>query len=183
MIQQGAQLLQQALERSGRGVVLLSRDGRIRLISPRAQGWLAEYFGRPGREDGRLPEPLRSFIQQEDALLSSTDAGPLSREPLRVQRDRKCLLILHLCDAERCLLMLEERQTTPEPAPFESYALTKREAEVLHWVVQGKTNAEIGMILSVSPRTVQKHLEHIFKKLGVETRAAATLAPGWRSGA
>lgn len=80
--------------------------------------------------------------------------------------------------------MLEERQTIPELAPFKSYALTKREAEVLHWVVQGKTNTEIGVILAVSPRTVQKHLEHIFNKLGVETRAAvATLALDWRSGA
>lgn len=184
MIRQEAQLLRQALEKSGRGVVLLGRDGRIRLISPRAQEWFAEYFERPGREDGRLPEPLRSFIQQEDALLSSTNAALLARIPLRIQRDRKCLLILHLCDTERCLLVLEERQTIPELAPFKSYALTKREAEVLHWVVQGKTNTEIGVILAVSPRTVQKHLEHIFKKLGVETRAAAaTLALDWRSGA
>ena len=53
--------------------------------------------------------------------------------------------------------------------------LTEREAEVLGWVAEGKTNPEIGFILSISPRTVQKHLEHIFAKLGVETRTAAAV--------
>lgn len=53
--------------------------------------------------------------------------------------------------------------------------LTRREAEVLTWVADGKTNAEIGLILGTSPRTVQKHLEHIFEKLGVATRTAAAV--------
>lgn len=51
--------------------------------------------------------------------------------------------------------------------------LTRREIEVLTWVAGGKSNAAIGLILGASPRTVQKHLEHIFEKLGVETRTAA----------
>ena len=54
---------------------------------------------------------------------------------------------------------------------------------MFHWVVRGKPNTEIAVILAVSPRTVQKHLEHVFKKLGVETRGAATLALNWSSGA
>src|SRR5690606_14567919 len=57
------------------------------------------------------------------------------------------------------------------------YQLTAREVEVLEWVACGKTNRDIGEILGLSPRTVNKHLEHIYVKLGVETRtAAATLA-------
>ena len=51
--------------------------------------------------------------------------------------------------------------------------LSKRESEVLNWVAQGKTNRKIGSILEISPRTVSKHLEHIFYKLGVESRTAA----------
>ena len=54
-----------------------------------------------------------------------------------------------------------------------SAALTPRETEVLSWLAKGKTNRDIGEILGTSPRTVNKHLEHIFEKLGVETRAAA----------
>lgn len=53
------------------------------------------------------------------------------------------------------------------------FPLTPREAEVLFWVIKGKTSKDIGDILGTSPRTVNKHLEHVFEKLGVETRTAA----------
>ena len=53
------------------------------------------------------------------------------------------------------------------------YLLTEREVEVLQWVACGKTNRDIGDILGLSPRTVNKHLEHVYVKLGVETRTAA----------
>ena len=56
---------------------------------------------------------------------------------------------------------------TPRPE------LTPRETDVLEWVAKGKTNRDIGDILGMSPRTVNKHLEHIYAKLGVETRTAA----------
>lgn len=51
--------------------------------------------------------------------------------------------------------------------------LTPREIEVLSWLAKGKTNRDIGDILGLSPRTVNKHLEHAYAKLGVETRASA----------
>ncbi|MDH0748700.1 response regulator [Pseudomonas sp. GD03842] len=54
------------------------------------------------------------------------------------------------------------------------FQLTEREFEVLRWVSCGKTNKDIADILQLSPRTVNKHLEHIYIKLGVETRTAAT---------
>lgn len=71
-------------------------------------------------------------------------------------------------------------RTALDLAPLSSrYQLTSREVEVLHWVACGKTNRDIGDILGLSPRTVNKHLEHVYVKLGVETRtAAATLAIG-----
>lgn len=52
---------------------------------------------------------------------------------------------------------------------------TKREAEVLLWIARGKTNKEIGTILSLSPRTVNKHLEQVFRKLSVENRTSAAI--------
>jgi DNA-binding CsgD family transcriptional regulator len=51
--------------------------------------------------------------------------------------------------------------------------LTRREAEILSYVAVGKTNPEIGIILGISWRTVEKHLQHILERLGVETRTAA----------
>ena len=59
--------------------------------------------------------------------------------------------------------------------PLESLGLSAREAEILLWVAQGKTNSEVGMILNISAATAKKHLEHIYDKLGVESRNAATL--------
>ena len=53
------------------------------------------------------------------------------------------------------------------------FKLTAREAEVLYWLVKGKTNRDIGEILGSSPATVKKHLERVYVKLGVETRTAA----------
>jgi DNA-binding NarL/FixJ family response regulator len=58
---------------------------------------------------------------------------------------------------------------------LESLGLTPKEAETLLWVAQGKSNRDVATILSVTEATVKKHLEHIFEKLGVESRGAATL--------
>ena len=60
-------------------------------------------------------------------------------------------------------------------ADFERSGVTRREAEILYWIGRGKTDPEIARLLSISPRTVQKHIEHIFAKLGVETRTAAVM--------
>lgn len=64
------------------------------------------------------------------------------------------------------------------PCPVQADAacgLTRRESEVMHWLARGKTDADIAALLSISPRTVHKHLEHIYVKLGVETRTAAVM--------
>ncbi|MBT5900854.1 MAG: response regulator transcription factor [Opitutaceae bacterium] len=64
-----------------------------------------------------------------------------------------------------------------DPTQLESLGLTPREAEVLFWVAQGKTNPEIGIITAVKLTTVKKHLESVYQKLGVDNRtAAATMA-------
>ena len=73
------------------------------------------------------------------------------------------------------------RASTPlaaaTPEALQVLGLTPREAEILSWVVQGKTNPEIGIILGIQLTTVKKHLESTFAKLGVENRTAAvTLA-------
>jgi len=60
-----------------------------------------------------------------------------------------------------------------KPEDLTPLGLTPRENEVLFWLIQGKANADIGTILTLSPATVKKHLEHVFEKLGVENRAAA----------
>ena len=61
------------------------------------------------------------------------------------------------------------------PAALLSLNLTAREAEVLYWIAQGKSNPDIASIITTSVRTVHKHVENIFRKLGLETRNAASL--------
>ena len=61
------------------------------------------------------------------------------------------------------------------PAPLESLGLTHREAEVLLWVAQGKSNGEIATILGATENTMKKHLQNIFEKLGVDSRHTATV--------
>ena len=70
---------------------------------------------------------------------------------------------------------MRERERNPDLSPeaLSALGLTPREAEVLHWVIQGKRNMEIATIVGCSPRTIQKHMENLLEKLGVETRTAA----------
>jgi DNA-binding CsgD family transcriptional regulator len=69
--------------------------------------------------------------------------------------------------------MREESDASFIAAICDAFRLTAREAEVIYWVVKGKINRDIADIVGASPATVKKHLEHVFAKLGVETRTAA----------
>ncbi|GAB5562851.1 MAG: response regulator transcription factor [Synoicihabitans sp.] len=72
-------------------------------------------------------------------------------------------------------IVLEEKAPSPNPGALIPLGLTPREAEVLFWVAQGKSNPDIATILGAGVRTVHKHVENIFRKLGCETRAAAAV--------
>jgi DNA-binding CsgD family transcriptional regulator len=74
------------------------------------------------------------------------------------------------------ILRLERAPRTPLPHFRPSPQLTQRQNEVLRWMVEGKRNAEIARILSISPRTVEKHVSEILLVLNVENRATAILA-------
>jgi DNA-binding CsgD family transcriptional regulator len=80
---------------------------------------------------------------------------------------------LHVGGPGRYLLLMREHGTALPPRALEAAGLSRREAEVLSHVAQGLTNEAVGSLLGISQRTVQKHLERIFDKLGVETRTAA----------
>jgi len=58
---------------------------------------------------------------------------------------------------------------------FKRLGLTPREADVLLWIARGQSNVEIGFSLHISPRTVKKHLEHIYRKMRVKSRLAASV--------
>ncbi|MFM9078563.1 MAG: helix-turn-helix transcriptional regulator, partial [Opitutaceae bacterium] len=71
--------------------------------------------------------------------------------------------------------LLEEQRPEPGPKDLIPLGLTPREAEVLFWISQGKTNPEIALIIGAARRTVATHVEHLLAKLEVENRACAAL--------
>lgn len=167
-------LLRQPMDDVERAVIILMRDGRVRLMTSRADQWLEEYFGNPSWVAKHLPKALQFWVRQQEAVLTGTDGVPRPREPLVLERNGKRLVVRLLSDPNQSLLLLEEQHTALKPASLESLDLTRRETEVLRWIALGKTNIEVGRVLGLSARTIQKHLEHIYQKLGVETRTAAT---------
>lgn len=109
-----------------------------------------------------LPPPLAPLL----ALRTDEDPVQLSLggAPLRASR-------LDEPNPSVCVIRVEPAGGAAPARPI--HTMTARESEVLLWVTRGKTNRDIAEIIGISPRTVNKHLEHIFEKLGVETRTAA----------
>ncbi|MFL6548076.1 MAG: helix-turn-helix transcriptional regulator, partial [Povalibacter sp.] len=93
---------------------------------------------------------------------------------LQIGRRQLEISMLSVISPDELLFRLTEVFTGNEEQVLQqSLSLTSRESEVLLWISRGKSNREIGAILTISPRTVNKHLEQVFVKLGVENRASA----------
>lgn len=140
--------LSQSLDRA---VLLLDGGGRVKFATRRAENLLHRHFAN--HQAGSLP-----------AGLEAADSP---------------LVVHHFTEAADCdfsLLLLEEKRAAPSPTVLMRLGLTAREAEVLYWMAQGKSNPDIAVIIGAATRTVHKHAENIFRKLGLETRHAATLA-------
>jgi DNA-binding NarL/FixJ family response regulator len=157
------------LEASGKAGLTLDGQGRITWETPRAARWREDYGRCPAASTAPLASRLQSWLGQ-------ADQQGLSEPSLSIQAaDNR--LTFHYAGrvaGGECLLLVEEQSVMLSAQRLSgSFGLTHREAEVLSWVAAGKTNRDIGDILGMSPRTVNKHLEHVYVKLGVETRAAA----------
>ena len=141
--------------------------------TPLARQLMHRYFAL---ESGQVPDELLSWLR------SQSDAAARGEEPkpLTVTRDARQLVFSlqeRTSDDDWLIVMREVSDAAAVEALLQTFKLTMREAEVLYWATKGKTNRDIGDILGSSPATVKKHLEHVFEKLGVETRnAAAALA-------
>lgn len=169
-------LLGTTLEGLDRGVLVLTNTGRVLLMTERAREWLEWYCGESSRHATHLPPDVWRWVTQQQKASIKKEEIPSPRAPLVLQREGKRLVVRLLkgMGAEQLLLLLEE-QTKLQPAMLAPLGLTKRESEILYWVMREKTNIEIGAILGISPLTVRLRLEHIFKKLGVASRTAAAM--------
>jgi DNA-binding CsgD family transcriptional regulator/pSer/pThr/pTyr-binding forkhead associated (FHA) protein len=156
------------------GVILFDDAGKITTITPQALEWLKVYFEAPSPA-GVLPPKVSAWLVAA-AEQSHSRNGSISADVLIVPRENKRLVIQLAEKKQRQkLLLLTEERPVFSIELLQTLGLTPKESEVLHWLAEGKTNPEIGIILNASPRTVGKHIEHIFEKLGVETRTAALL--------
>ena len=146
-----------------------ARPPKLVWQTPLARRWLPDYFDTP---PDVVPEPLLQWLA---AALDHPEQRPLSTA--RGARQLVCTLQGRTTDDDWLVVLREVSDAATVEAVMQTLKLTLRESEVLYWVVQGKTNRDIGDILGSSPATVKKHLERVYEKLGVETRtAAATVA-------
>lgn len=118
--------------------------------------------------------------QAEERLAPEPDFRlPASLELKRGERTLSFTFISRIGPGERLFRLTESGGGQEEAFLQSQFSLSMREAEVLLWIARGKPNKDISDILGISPRTVNKHLEQVFTKLGVENRAsAAALAVG-----
>jgi DNA-binding NarL/FixJ family response regulator len=164
-----------ALDVSGRFLLAVNRDGRIIWATPQAQKLLADSLGAGVVDEVILPESLRVWLEQAQAGKGGSKEGA-TRAAAAAIPDHPELKLYYMGSAgtNEFLLRLAKEQTGLLPSAFSSeFGLTSREGEVLSWLSKGKTNRDIAQILGLSPRTVDKHLEQIYAKLGVENRTAA----------
>jgi DNA-binding CsgD family transcriptional regulator len=163
--------LRNGVEALDHGLVILDTEDRVVLMTTRARQWMQDYFER--LPAAGPPPSLVSWIRHARRPLGRPDDASTPPEPLTLGRDARQLVVRLVPTGEQSVLMLTERHTEPRPEALRSLGLSRREAETLAWVAEGKTNADIAIILGASVRTIDKHLERVFRKLGVETRTAA----------
>ena len=172
--QQESVRVKQAVEKLDRGVVALGEKGRIRWCTQRAGRWISEYFG-PAQDAGRLPDELRRWVEHQRSTLADGRDIARPRRPLVADRAGKRLVVrLVAGDPEDGhLLILEERYVPLSAESLRCLGLTGREAQIMAGIGQGKTDKAIAEDLYVSPLTVKTHLQRVYRKLGVESRAGA----------
>lgn len=158
-----------ALDVSGRYLLAVNRAGRILWATPQAQKLLADNLDTMIDDQLVLPPAMLDWlsrVDQPDEKGTASEPFP-GNEHLRLQ-------FIGKAGASEWLLRLAKEAVPQTPKDVgKQLGLTTREGEVLSWLSKGKTNRDIAQILGLSPRTVDKHLEQIYAKLGVENRTAA----------
>ncbi|MBB1488979.1 response regulator transcription factor [Oceanospirillum sp. D5] len=181
---------QSALDSTGQHLITVNDTGHIRWATPQTYALLARSGANEHWQSTQLapqiaqwlihrPELNQQLKLKGPPLISGSApaatmppgnnsySDPVQHYPLEIK------LISHQENGEKLLKLIDGLRPTGAAMLKEKLNLTERESEVLYWIANGKTNREAAEILTMSPRTVNKHLEQIFPKLGVENRTAA----------
>lgn len=153
-----------ALETRNTGLLAIDRNGKIDFASTFVQKLLPKYFPDHSLDKKTLPRTISEWLGQSETTL-----------PFRVVGDNTELVVRLLKGDSLEPTLLFEEQRTISPKTLEPLGLTKREAEVLFWISQGKSDGDIAELCDISRHTASKHVQNIYIKLGVETRTAAML--------
>lgn len=166
-----AQSARVALDAAGRHLLAVRANGSIHWSTPQATRLVN---AATGRDDG-----LEIVSQHIAEWLSNRATDALRDAPLTIQQADRATLQLTFLGAmgpdEHLFRLTAASDKSADAVLRQHFSLTIRESEVLLWIAKGKSNRDIGDILGLSARTVNKHLEQIYVKLGVENRASAAV--------
>jgi DNA-binding NarL/FixJ family response regulator len=160
------QSAQSALDRAGQFVFAVNVEGVMLWHTPQVNQLLMDF----GLSDAWLTLDLPKVLGTWLAHTPSVGMGMKFSTP---KGDCKLLLLGQSAPNEYLIRLLDQTGPDETLQLRDQLHLTQREADVLLWISRGKTNREIGQILAISPRTINKHLEQIFKKLEVDNRTSA----------
>jgi len=169
-----AQASHTALDATGRFLLSVDATGNLQWCTPRAEQLLAQLF-KSSPSELHLPPHIASHLTR----LRTEGAG---RGPLGLTVGSRKLEFSYISSAgpgEYLFRLVEiamdsdDEQARQTQLLQGNLSITAREADVLLWISRGKSNRDVSEILGISPRTVNKHLEQVFEKLGVENRASA----------
>ncbi|GAB3105456.1 response regulator transcription factor [Aestuariicella hydrocarbonica] len=157
---------QQALDSTGQFLMTTDHNGQLLWATPQVR----ELFHKAPLPTDELQQSLASELK------FWLQHAPSPQQKLKLEKLGLSLSVVFIEQRnpqEFLLKLVDDVEVSDQELFQKKLSLTVREAEVLHWIACGKTNREIGEILAISPRTVNKHLEQVFQKIGVENRTAA----------
>jgi DNA-binding CsgD family transcriptional regulator len=155
------------------GLIIVATTGLIQWMTPQAEQWLGRYF-EPSTARGYLPEALWMWVKDQTSGVITHPHSSKVATPFQIELACKRLIIRLVIEPDRSgyNLVLEEQRRSNLQA-LETLGLSQRETEVLGWLMQGKDNKSIAILMAVGGSTIRKHLENIYRKLGVQSRTEA----------
>lgn len=155
---------QQALDTTGRSLLAVDGMGSKLWSTPKAEELLAAI------------EKQNHLSQLEEKIAQWFSRKPEINNKMHFSSNEMSLTAIYLglsARNEHLIKLTDDKELDEKTALKDKFNITSREADVYLWLAKGKTNREIAQILGLSPRTVNKHLEQLFKKLDVDNRTTA----------
>ena len=162
-----------ALDAFGKFLLAASHTGHVLWYTPQAAKLLGDAFTNFDREDYVLPQDVQAWLHQCAAAQRGAEPVSFNLKARNSSLGMRLLYIAQIGPDEYLLRLLQGEIDDDRTLLKQKLTVTEREAEVLLWIARGKSNRDIAEILDLSPRTVNKHLEQIYAKLGVENRTSA----------